>query len=349
MDDMGSRFPLKRHPKMNTVGATRFAPDFCRWILDAEFGVYGPFGYTAEDIAEIVAYTQARHIRIVPEVEIPGHSREVLAAYPELFCGTKEDFIQACAFSNDGKSGKMNPTAVCLGNPQTIRFFEDVLDEVCGLFPDAEVIHIGGDECPTVNWERCAKCKAKMNELGISEPRELQSWCTRHFVDYLAKKGRRAIGWDEIMEGGLAEGAYVMSWRGASGGQEAAKSGHFAVMTPHTHCYLDYQQGLGKRDACRYPGWGTPVLSLKKAYSFDPVEGIPEPQRKYILGGQANNWTETTVTPQELEWKLWPRALAIAEVLWTGAGERTYEDFKSRLVPYVERMKASGVTVAPFD
>ncbi len=350
MDDNGNRIPLRRHPKMNTVGATRHAPDFSPWMHDTKFGSYGPFGYTAGDIAEVCAYAKARHIRIVPEVEIPGHSREVLTAYPELFCGTKTDFAQACVFLSDKHSGRMDPTAVCLGNPETIRFFEDVLDDVCELFPDADVVHIGGDECPSGNWAGCPKCRAKMKELGISEPRELQNWCTRHFVDYLAKKGRRAIGWDEIVEGGIADGAYVMSWRGASGGRAAAKSGHCAVMSPHTHCYLDYPQGLGDRDECRYPAWeGVPQLPLEKVYSFDPVEGIPESEQKYILGGQVNNWTEYTVTPKELEWKLWPRALAAAEVLWTGPGRRTFADFKARLLPHVARMKAAGLTVAPVE
>lgn len=349
MDSTGNRFPLLSRSKMNVTGATRPAPDYSRWMHDEEFGSYGPFGYTADEIAEIRAYAKVRHVRIVPEVEIPGHSREVIAAYPELFCGSRDDFAQACAFCNDKKSGRFDCTAVCLGNPETIRFFEDVLDDVCELFPESDVIHIGGDECPRTNWERCTKCRTKVRELGLADAGGLQNWCTRHFVDYLGKKGRRALGWDEILEGGLAEGAYVMSWRGAEGGKAAAKAGHCAVMCPHEFCYLDYPQGLGASDGHHYPNWpGTPQLTLQKAYSFDPCAGISEAERKYVLGGQANNWTEFTVTERDLEWKLWPRALATAEVLWTGPGRRTFTDFSGRVRSVAERLRSEGVNVAPF-
>lgn len=349
MDNTGNRFPLKRYPKMNTVGATRFAPDMSRWMLDDDFGVYGPFGYSAADIAEITAYAKARHIRVVPEVEIPGHSREVLLAYPELFCGTKYDFGQACAFLSEGENAKMSPSAVCLGNPKTIEFFEGVLDEVCELFPEADVIHIGGDECPRTNWAQCAKCRAKLKALGGDDPAQLQNWCTRHFADYLAKKGRRALGWDEILEGGTAEGVLIMSWRGPEGGRAAAAAGHEVVMCPHTLCYFDYPQGLGEADRCRYPRWNNvPVLPLEKVYSFNPCDGIPEGERKFILGGQANNWTECTVTEKELQWKLWPRAIAMAEVLWSGHGARPYADFAARLAPVVNRLCEEGVNAAPL-
>lgn len=348
MDNTGNRFPLKRYPKMKTVGATRLAPDVSRWMIDDEFGVYGPFGYTVEDLAEINAYAKARHIKIIPEVEIPGHAREVLMAYPELFCGSKYDFGQAIAFLSEGEAAKWSPSVVCLGNPRTIEFFEGVLEEVCELFPESEVIHIGGDECPRTNWVQCARCQAKLKEIGSDDPAQLQNWCTRHFADYLARKGRKAIGWDEIIEGGIVDGALVMSWRGPEGGRAAAAAGHAAVMCPHTLCYFDYPQGLGEIDKCRYPRWNNvPVLTLEKVYGFDPCEGIPGDQRKFVLGGQANNWTECTVTEKELQWKLWPRAIAMAEVLWTGPGARPYFDFARRLRPAVERLRGEGVNAAP--
>ena len=346
MDNQGNRIPLKRRPRMNTVGAQRPAPDYSRHVEDLAFGVYGPFVYTAEEIAEVCAYAKARHIRIVPEVEIPGHSREVIAAYPELFCGTPEEFCQACAHMHESPAFKIGATVVCLGNPQTIRFFEDVLDDVCELFPEADVIHIGGDECPRGNWDRCPKCQTKKSELGLKDAAALQGWYVRHFVDYLAKKGRRAIGWDEILADGLAEGALVMSWHGAGGGRAAAKAGHGAVMCPHASCYFDYPQGLETtRDPCRYPGWA-PQLPLEKVYAFDPCVGIPDGDRKYILGGQANNWTEMTKNEEELQRKMWPRTAAMAEVLWTGPKKRTFEDFKSRLLPFVERQRQAGIAVS---
>jgi len=351
VDDQGWRLPIRAYPRLNTVGATRPRPDYMRWILDPEVGgQYGPYGYTVEEIREVVAYAKARHVRIVPEIEIPGHSREVMMAYPELFCGSYTDWLDATGFTNDAKRpDAMHDTVTCLGNEKTIRFFETVLDEVCELFPDSEVIHIGGDECPRKNWEKCPKCQAKMKALGLMTADELQSWCAKHFVDYLAKKDRRAIGWTEIMKGGVPKGAYIMSWLGAKGGLQAVTNGNYVVMVPHTLCYLDYQQGIDDADKVIYPRWATGrTLDLKTVYSHDPCAELPEEGKKFVLGAQTCNWTECTFDEKALEWKIFPRAFASAELLWTRQEKRDFARFEKRAATLRETFLKAGVNAAPL-
>lgn len=351
-DDQGWRIPIRAYPRLNTVGAMRPRPDYSRWVQDAEVGsVYGPFGYTAAEIAEIVAYARERHVRIVPEIEIPGHSREVMMAYPELFCGNAADWLDATGFTNDHKRPDcMHDTVVCLGNDRTIRFFETVLDEVCDLFPDSDVIHIGGDEAPRKNWERCPKCQARMKALSLETPDQLQSWCARHFIDYLARKGRHAIGWSEIMEGGIPKGAFVMSWLTKDCGLRAATNGVPVVMVPNNKCYFDYPQGLDDLKDVLYPRWCIDrTLSVEKVYAYDPCADIPAPFRKYVMGGEACNWTECTWDARALEWKIFPRAFATAEMLWTNAERRDFEAFRSRAERLRERFVREGVNAAPVS
>ena len=328
VDSQGWRIQIDRYPELTQRGAVRPMPDWEHWIRDPGFGEYGPFFYTKDDIREIVAYAAERHIRIVPEIEIPGHSREVIMCYPSFSCVDADRFMDMIRTPEQyDRAG-----AVCLGNDEVIRFFENVLDEVCELFP-CDTVHIGGDECPRDNWKECGKCKARMTAKGIKEASGLQSWATGHFVEYLAKKGRRTVGWDEILQGGLASGAIVMSWRGTEGGIVAAQAGHEVVMCPHLYCYLDYPTGE-KDDRCPYPLFchkENRLLPLEKVYSFDPCEGIPHGQRKYVIGSQSLNWTESTWRVADLEYKMWPRTCASAEVLWTGPGKRTFEDFRDRL------------------
>ena len=327
VDSHGWRVPVPGYPDLTVRGAVRPRPDWDPNVRDGEAGgEYGPFAYTRRDLEEIVAYAAARHIRIVPEIEIPGHSRAVVLCYPSFSCLDQETFMDMIRRVPEVDRA----AALCLGNDEVIRFLEAVLDEICDIFPGT-VIHIGGDECLRDNWKGCPKCQARMTALGLGSESELQAWATRHFTGYLAAKGRRAMGWDEILDGGLAEGALVMSWRGTEGGIAAAKAGHEVVMCPHEKCYLDYPTGEPD-DACPYPGFCRNArLPLEKVYSLDPLEGIPESQRKFIIGTQSLNWTESTWCESDLFYKMWPRTCANAEIAWTGAKVRSFADFKARL------------------
>lgn len=328
-DDQGWRIEIKKYPLLTKIGSVRPGSpkresDLTglekkkrkdRWVNDGK--KYGPYFYTQSDIKEIVAYAAARHIRIVPEIELPGHSVAAIAAYPELGCtGRKVEPWWKWGVS---------PDIFCAGNDKTIKFLEDVLDEVCKLFP-GDVIHIGGDEAPKKRWAACPKCQKRIKDLSLKGEEGLQGWMTRHFTNYLAKKGKRAVGWDEVLAGDPGKDTIVMSWRGAAGGIAAAKRGNDVVMTPNTFCYLDYNPHL-KGDTLEYLAGNLP---LEKVYSFNPTDGIPAGQHKHILGGQGNNWSECTWTPAELEWKMWPRMSALSEVFWTQPAAKDYASFRKR-------------------
>jgi hexosaminidase len=333
-DSQGWRIQIDRYPELTRKGAVRPMPDWEKWIRDPGIGRYGPFFYTKDDIREIVAYAAERHILIVPEIEIPGHSREVVMCYPSFSCVDESVFMDM--IRTPGQYDLAG--AVCPGNDEVVKFFERVLDEVCALFPGGTV-HIGGDECPSGNWEKCPKCRERMKANGIADASALQSWMTDHFVKYLSAKGRRVVGWDEILQGGLASGAIVMSWRGREGGIEAAKAGHEVVMCPHLYCYLDYPTG-NEGDRCPYPLFcyeEKRLLPIEKVYSFDPCEGLPEECRRFVIGSQTLNWTESTWCEKDLEYKMWPRTCASAEVLWSGSGKRTFSDFSRRLRRVTDR------------
>jgi hexosaminidase len=333
-DDQGWRVAIEKRPKLMEVASRRPASVVPgdRKALDGK--PYGPFFYTQDEVREVLAYAQARHIRVVPEIEMPGHGRAALAAYPEFSCrgvpleprvlwGVEEEVY-------------------CAGNDQTLRFLEGVLDEVCALF-DSPFIHVGGDECPKARWKACEKCQARMKANGLKDEHELQSWFIRHFDQYLAKKGRRLIGWDEILEGGLAPGAAVMSWRGMKGGQDAVAQGHDVVMTPTDFCYFDYRQFSGN-DGYEYIGG---LLPLKKVYAFDPCNGIPAYRESHVLGGQANLWSEYVWGEKDAEWKLYPRLCALAEAVWSPLDSRDYAAFVKRLETHADRLLRLGVNAAP--
>jgi hexosaminidase len=335
-EDQGWRLAIDKYPKLAEVASTRPA-SVVPGDRKAQDGIpYGPYFYTKAEIREIVAYAKARHIRVVPEIEMPGHSRAALSAYPALSC-------RGVPLEPRVMWG-VEEEVYCAGNDETLRFLEGVLDEVCELF-DSPFIHVGGDECPKARWKECPKCQTRMKQHGLKDEHELQSWFVQHFDQYLAKKGRRLIGWDEILEGGLAPGAAVMSWRGMKGGQDAVALEHDVVMTPTDFCYFDFRQFSGN-DGYEYIGG---LLSVKKVYAFDPCDGIPAYREKHVLGGQANLWSEYVWGQKDAEWKLFPRLCALSEAVWSPLGTRNYTDFCRRMERHSDRLARLGINAAPVE
>ena len=316
----------------------------------------GPFYYTANDVKEILAYAKARHITVVPEIEFPGHFLCALCAYPELGCDPEE-------IRRNGRqplSRGVLSSVMCVGNPDAIRFIEKVLDYVCELFP-SEVIHIGGDECPRRAWMKCPKCQAFIKEKGLRGVEDIQPWLTRHFVEYLAKKGRRTIGWDEIFVDSKNQNAngdaftsmlpkttMGMCWRKRGAGALAANKGYEIVRCPTSHCYFDFAQDLSE-DPYIYL-YGSRSIALSKVYEFDPYAGVEPEARKNVVGGQCCNWTSHTWNRFDMEWKLWPRGFAMAEVLWTypDPDKRDFKEFSKRAAEYRRRLVRSHINCAPF-
>ena len=350
-EDQGWRIEIKKYPELTTKGAVRPGspkPVVLRTPQDVpEPGTgwvnnhipYGPYFYTQDDVREIVAYAAARHITIVPEIELPGHALAAISAYPELGC-TGEQFEPWARWG-------VSEHIFCGGSDKVVKFLEDVLDEVCALFP-GPVVHIGGDEAPKKMWKTCPRCQKRIADLGLKGEEGLQGWMTDHFTKYLASKGKRAVGWDEVLDGNPGKETIIMSWRGPQGGIKAAARGNDAVMTPVDPCYLDNPQGLAD-DPYEYINYGFQA-TLERCYSFNPTAGIPESQQSHILGGQGNNWTEYTWNGTELEWKLWPRMCALAECLWTRPEAKNWNCFKSR-VPAMRRrlVRELHVNCAPVQ
>jgi len=314
-DDQGWRIEIQAFPLLSQIACWREGTMIGRDFSSNDHIRYGGF-YTREEIREVVDYAAARGITVVPEVDLPGHMLAALSAYPQLGC-TGGPYA---AWTKWGVSDQV----LCAGKESTFEFLEAVLAEVAELFP-GEYIHIGGDECPKDEWKKCPDCQARIRELGLkgderfSAEQYLQNYVTRRIQEYLATLGKKVIGWDEILEGDLAPGATVMSWRGAAGGKEAAARGFDAVMTPNSHCYFDYCQAEGcKGEPLGIGGF----VSLEKVYSLDPLEGISPENAHHILGVQANLWTEYISTPEHLEYMLLPRLLALSEVQWCAPERR---------------------------
>ena len=355
-EDQGWRLDVPGYPELVKYGASRPASVMhgvkafrgSKEDADKLNGVkYGPYFYTESDLREIVAYAAARHIQVVPEIELPGHVYAALAAYPQFAC-------------NPDNLSERTPRLVwgiekdvlCLGNDAAIKFMEDVVDWVCKVFP-GDVVHIGGDECPQVRWQKCPKCQERIRKEGLGDHHGLQPWITRHFVKFLEARGKRALGWDEYLLGDVPKSAIGMSWResrsGAGhelvSGAAAAIRGHDVVMTPCSYCYLDYGQGL-KEDPFFYIGGR---VTLERCYSFDPCAGVPENAKAHILGGQGNNWTEYTWNEYDLAWKMWPRMLALAEVFWLGEAKPGFDDFKVRAPVHRRDLVRMFVNCAPLE
>ena len=324
-EDQGWRAEIKKYPRLTEVGSIRkqtlvghLGDNDGKDVFD---GIeYGGF-YTQDEMRDVVAYAAERHITVIPEIEMPGHALGVLAAYPELGC-------TGGPYEVEGRWGVF-PDILCAGNPKTLEFLKDVLDEICDIFP-SEIIHIGGDEAPRDRWETCPKCQAKMKELGFTEEAELQSYINREIEKYLAEKGRRIMGWDEILEGGVEKTAIVMSWRGPEGGKTAAKMGNEVVMTPNSNFYFDYFQ-TGDPEA---NGEGLGIgghLNLEKVYSFDPYEDLDDTAKPFIKGIQANLWTEYLATFDRVQEKVLPRMAATAEIAWGQSRRTDYNAFVNRV------------------
>ena len=318
-DDQGWRIEIKKYPKLTSVGAWRngsmIGPFSAQQVDSIRYGGF----YSQEEIREIVAYAGKRHVTIVPEIEMPGHSLAALASYPTLSCtGGPFEVAQAWGVFDD----------VFCPKEETFNFLKNVLTEVSELFP-GKYIHIGGDECQKIRWKNCSHCKALMKKLKLKNETQLQSYFIRRIGKMLKLMGKQVIGWDEILEGGLAPGAAVMSWRGTEGGIAAARQHHQVVMTPGAYCYFDHYQGSQQNEPLAIGGYTT----IEKVYSFEPMpSALNEMEQHYILGAQGNVWTEYITSPEQVEYMALPRMCALAEVLWTPKNQKDYPDFQNRLL-----------------
>lgn len=334
-EDQGWRIEIKQYPKLQEIAAFRKETLIGHGgnpkdYDDIRYGGY----YKQEEIKEIVKYAEDRHVTIVPEIEMPGHSLAALSAYPELGCtgGPYEAGTKWGVFDD----------VYCAGNEETFTFLENVLDEVITLFP-GEYIHIGGDESPKARWKKCSKCQKRMKAEKLQDEHELQSYFIQRVEKYVNSKGRKIIGWDEILEGGLAPNASVMSWRGEEGGIAAAKQNHSVVMTPGNWCYLDHYQDTSKREPLAIGGF-TPVSEV---YAYEPLPPqLSESESKFILGAQGNVWTEYMKSSNHVEYMVYPRACALAEVVWSSKESRNYDDFLQRMQLHFNRLDDWNVNAA---
>ncbi|OIP49718.1 MAG: beta-N-acetylhexosaminidase [Flavobacteriaceae bacterium CG2_30_34_30] len=334
-EDQGWRIEIKKYPKLQEIAAWRDETLLGHYNdMPHQFDSkrYGGF-YTQEEVKDIVAYATARHITVIPEIEMPGHSQAAIAAYPHLGCtGENPGVAKLWGVFED----------IYCPKEETFAFLEDVLDEVLKLFP-SEYIHIGGDEAPKTQWKNCDSCQAIMKKEGLKDEHELQSYFITRMERYLNSKGRQIIGWDEILEGGLAPNATVMSWRGEEGGVAAAKQGHKVIMTPTSHCYFDYYQSDNDSEPLAIGG----LLPLEKVYHFNPIpEGLTATEAQFVMGAQGNVWTEYMQNEKQMEYMAFPRAVALSEVLWTSEGNKNYSDFVKRLEHFHKRMGALDIHFA---
>ena len=327
-DAAGWRIEIKKYPRLTNFAAWRSHANWKDWwngdrqyANEGDENAHGGY-FTQDQCREIVAYAQKHYITVIPEIEMPSHSEEVLTSYPELSC-THVPYKQA---------------DFCVGNEKTFEFLENVLLEVMEIFP-SEYIHVGGDEASKQSWKTCPLCQARMKKEGLKDVDELQSYLIERMEKFLNKHGRNLLGWDEILEGGLAPNATVMSWRGVEGGLKAIEGGHRAIMTPGAYCYFDSYQDAPHTQPEAIGGY----LPLKKVYSYDPIpETFTPEQAKLMYGVQANLWAEYIPTPEHLEYMIYPRILALAEVAWSAVANKNYEDFHGRALKAVDELRAKG-------
>ena len=332
-EDQGWRIEIKKYPRLQKVASCR------KETLAGHYsdtpqrfdGVEHCGYYTQKEVKEVVEYAKKRFVTIIPEIEMPGHALAALAAYPALGCtgGPYET----------GKWWGVFDDVFCAGNEETFKFLSDVLEEVCALFPGT-YFHIGGDECPKSRWEVCPKCIQRMKTEKLNTTHELQSYFIKRAESMLASHGKKLIGWDEILEGGIAPSATIMSWRGTEGGIAAVKAGHDAIMTPSSDVYFDYYQSDPATEPLAIGGY----LPLEKVYAYEPIPAeVTAAESKHILGAQANIWTEYMQTTDQVEYMAYPRVCALAEVVWSSKAQRNWQDFGARLVRHFTRLDAMGL------
>jgi hexosaminidase len=341
-DDQGWRIQIKKHPRLTEVGGWRNGTIIGRYPGKGNDNTrYGGF-YTQEDVKEVVAYAAKRYITVVPEIEMPGHASAAIAAYPWLSCFPAEktkipgDMISEASKKATGKlvqeTWGVFEDVFCAGNDSTFQLLQEVLDEVMPLFP-AQYVHIGGDECPKSNWKRCPRCQQRIKQQNLKDEHELQSYFIQRMEKYVNSKGKTIIGWDEILEGGLAPNAIVMSWRGEKGGIEAAKENHQVIMTPGNYVYFDHSQTKNE-DSVTIGGY-TP---LEEVYGYEPLpKELPADKHQFVLGAQGNVWTEYIKNTYKVEYHVFPRLAALCEVLWSPASSRDYRNFEKRLLALFKR------------
>jgi hexosaminidase len=340
-DDQGWRIEIRKYPRLTTVGGWRAqtlvglqTDDTTHRVFDGER--HGGF-YTQDDVREIVAYAKARFVNVVPEIEMPGHSQAAIAAYP--FLGNTGDSLTVLTVWGVSEN-------ILYPGDSTLAFMRDVLTEVLELFP-GPFIHIGGDEAVKTQWKASARVQARLRELGVANEEELQSWFIRQMDAFLTGRGRRLVGWDEILEGGLAPNATVMSWRGTEGGIAAARAGHDVVMTPGSHTYFDHYQS---QDRAAEPLAIGGFLPLDTVYAYDPVPAELEPDgARHILGAQGQVWTEYIKGPKQVEYMAYPRQAALAEVLWTPKERKNFPGFIVRLTTHLRRLAILDVNYRPIQ
>ena len=359
-EDQGWRIEIKKYPALTQIGGWRNGTIIGRYPGKGNDNItYGGF-YTQQEIMEVVTYAKERFIEVIPEIEMPGHSSAAIAAYPFLSCfPDKPTVIPSSMISSksieEQKKGKVKlvqetwgvfDDVFCAGKESTFEFLQDIIDEVIPLFPSS-YFHIGGDECPKTHWKQCSLCQKRIKELGLKDEHELQSYFIQRIEKYLNKKGKKLIGWDEILEGGLAPNATVMSWRGEAGGIEAAKQNHPVIMTPGNPLYFDHTQRLVE-DSVTIGGFNP----LEKVYAYNPIPAeIPVDKAGMVLGAQANVWTEYMKNEKKVEYMIFPRIAALSEVLWTSLDKKDWSLFETKVEPLMKRYESWGVTVNPgyFD
>lgn len=334
-DDQGWRIEIKKYPKLTEVGAWRVDHEDLPWNerpaqKRGEKATYGGF-YTQEQVKDVVAYAAERGITVIPEIDIPGHSAAAIASYPGLSCRNAQIGVSS--------GGQSEISIVCGGKDSVIDFYKDILTEVMELFP-SKYIHIGGDEAWKEEWEKCPLCQKRIKEKDLKDEHGLQSYFLQQLDDFLVAHGRAMIGWDEILEGGLAQNATVISWRGESGGIKSAKMGHDVIMTPVDYCYFDYYQNPDKElEPLAFNG----LITLSKVYNYEPIPAeLTEEEGKYVLGAQGNMWSEWMPTSDLVEYRALPRMTALSEVLWSPKESRDEADFMNRLEPFLSWLTVDG-------
>lgn len=359
-DDQGWRIEIKKYPELTRIGSKRNGTIIGRYPGKGnDEKPYSGF-YTQQQVREVVQYAADRFIEVIPEIEMPGHGSAAIAAYPYLSCfPSKPTAIPANMISKksveEQKNGRIKlvqetwgvfDDVFCAGKDSTFLFLQDVVDEVSQLFP-SKYFHIGGDECPKTHWKICPNCQQRMKEKGLKDEHQLQSYFVQRMENYLKTKGKVLIGWDEILEGGLAQNAVVMSWRGIEGGIDAAKQGHDVIMTPGNPVYFDHSQSENE-DSVTIGGFNP----VEKVYEYEPVPSVlTEEEGKHVLGAQANLWTEYIDNPAKIEYMLFPRLEALSEILWSSKENRNWNDFEMRMVNAMERYKKDHINYskAYFD